>query len=264
MPLDRLSRSDEKLLIALRRRKERAALHMFLAEGVRVAEELLDAGVVLRLIVTAPSLEDSERGRALAARVTGLGAHAVSDVELARLAPTETPQGILIVGKIPSLTPADLVLGARTLILVLDAIQDPGNFGTLVRAAAAFQTAAVIALPGTVDAWNPKAVRAAAGSSFRVPILTLEDGEALEWLQREGFSILVSDATGAAVDQLARPKRAAVVVGNEGAGVRAFWRAAADAVVAVPTPGPVESLNVAVASGILLYALTTDERNPNG
>jgi TrmH family RNA methyltransferase len=264
MALDRLSRADEKLLIALRRRKERAALRMFLAEGVRVAEELLDAGVVLRLIVTAPSLEDSERGRSLAARVAGLGAVAVSDIELARLAPTDTPQGILLVAEVPTATPETLVLGTRAVILVLDGIQDPGNFGTLVRAADAFRTAAVIALPGTVDAWNPKAVRAAAGSSFRVPILSLEDEQALEWLERAGFTVLVADADGTAVDLLTPPERAALVVGNEGAGVRALWRAAADAIVAVPTPGPVESLNVALASGILLYALTTHIRDRNG
>jgi TrmH family RNA methyltransferase len=149
-------------------------------------------------------------------------------------------------------------------ILVLDGIQDPGNFGTLVRAADAFRTAAVIALPGTVDAWNPKAVRAAAGSSFRVPILSLEDEQALEWLERAGFTVLVADADGTAVDLLTPPERAALVVGNEGAGVRALWRAAADAIVAVPTPGPVESLNVALASGILLYALTTHIRDRNG
>jgi len=264
MPAERLSRAHEKLLIALRRRKERERLRMFLAEGVRVAEELLDAGVVPRLIVTAPSLEDSERGRSLAARVAGLDARAVSDTELARLAPTDTPQGILCVAEIPSAAPENLVLHARAVILVLDAIQDPGNFGTLVRAADAFRAAAVIALPGTVDAWNPKAVRAAAGSSFRVPILSLEDEPALDWLTSEGFTVLVADANGTAVDLLARPDRAALVVGNEGAGVRALWRAAADAVVAVPTPGPVESLNVAVASGILLYALTTHERDRNG
>jgi TrmH family RNA methyltransferase len=264
MPVERLGRADEKLLFALRRRKEREARRLFIAEGVRVAEELLGAGVVLRMALVSPSLEDTDRGRALAERLKESGSVTVSEGELARLAATETPQGVLLVAESPRLARQDIVLGDAATILVLDAIQDPGNFGTLVRAADAFRVAALIALPGTVDAWNPKAVRAAAGSSFRVPILFLEDDDALDWLKCEGFALWVAEADGQAVGGLARPDRTALVIGNEGAGVRAVWRAAADAIVSVPVPGTVESLNAAVAAGILLYAITTEKRYRNG
>ncbi len=258
-----LSRADEKLLVALRRRKEREARSLFLAEGVRVAEEFLDAGIVLRLAVYAPTLEDTARGRALALRLADLGARKVSDASLQRLAATDSPQGVLLVGEIPAARQQSIEIGSAGVALVLDAVQDPGNIGTLVRAADAFRAAAVVALPGTVDAWNPKAVRAAAGSSFRVPILNLSDAVAQDWLRERGCAIVVADAAGAPIGSGTRSGPVALVVGNEGAGVRPEWLRAASDTVAVPTPGPVESLNVAVATGILLYVLTRDESTGN-
>ena len=250
-----LSRTEEKQVVALRRRKARDAERLFLAEGIRGVEELLAAGFVPRLAVCSPSLEDTERGRELARRLPPEAVRRVPDAVLERVAATESPQGILIVADIPALQPDDVQPAAGALVLVLDGVQDPGNFGTLVRAADAFRATAVLALPGTVDPWNPKSVRAAAGSSYRVPILSMGTEAALDWLRRHGMTILVADAAGEPVQRLPASSRTALVVGNEGAGVSEAWRAAADAVVAVPTPGPVESLNVAVATGILLYAL---------
>jgi TrmH family RNA methyltransferase len=257
-----LSRSDEKLLIALRRRKVRASERLFLAEGIRVAEELLDSGIVLRLAVVSPALEDTGRGRALAEQLRVRGAVEVTNAALARLADTESPQGVLLIGEMPDVDVG--VLDRASRVLALDAVQDPGNFGTLMRVADAFGVQAVCALPGTVDAWNPKAVRAAAGSSFRVPVLALTNEQTAEHMKRNGLQILVADAQGEDVARFAGSPRTALVVGNEGAGVTSFWRDAADAVVAVPTPGPVESLNVAVATGIVLYELTRTNRGAHG
>lgn len=252
-----LSRSEERLLRALHRRKHREAEGLFVAEGVRVVEELVGAGAALRWALVSPSLAGSPRGAALAETLERAGrVEHVSDAALGRLAATQSPQGVLAVAPIPTPTPETVRFEVRSICLLLDAVQDPGNFGTLVRSADAFGAAAVVALPGTVDAWNPKSVRAASGSSFRVPILQLGWNEAMSWLSAAGFRILAADVAGAPIESLPPAQRVALVVGNEGAGLSAHAKAAADARVTVPIPGPAESLNVAVAAGILLYTLT--------
>lgn len=256
-----LSRAEEKLLVGLRRRKLRERDGLFLGEGVRIAEEALRSGIVLDVVAIAPSLEDTPRGVELAAR---LAEHSecrrVDEGTLARIAATESPQGIVLAGRIPDPNVA-AQLDPRARVLVLDAVQDPGNFGTLVRSADAFDVAAVIALSGTVDAWNPKAVRAAAGASFRVPIMTMSAQDAVVWLRERGFTILAADAAGAPLEAGLQEGRVALVVGNEGAGVGPAMRDGADAVVAIHTPGRAESLNVAVATGILLHELTKGDRS---
>jgi len=257
-----LSRAEQKRIRALRQRKNRDRERRFLAEGVRIVEDLLAARIEVDLIVASSSLEDTERGRRLAAKLAGIApVRRVGDAELARLAATETPQGVLVVGVQPrSDWPSLAAESDGRPWLVLDAVQDPGNFGTLVRSADAFGATGVVTLPGTVDPWNPKSVRAAAGSTFRVPVWTAEPAAAFERLRRLGIRILAADAAGRAIggEDLERP--VALVVGNEGAGLNDAVRAAADGVVGVPMPGRAESLNVAVAAGILLYLLTRKAR----
>jgi TrmH family RNA methyltransferase len=140
--------------------------------------------------------------------------------------------------------------------LVLDAVQDPGNFGTLVRCADAFGVNLVIAMTGTVDPWNPKAVRAAAGAAFHVPIVQAKTATALDWLEAQGFAIWAADAGGEPALSLDRPSRVALVAGNEGAGISDAVTQRTGRHVAVPIRGRADSLNVAVATGILLYLLT--------
>ncbi len=252
-----LSSAEAKIVRGLRRRKIREAEGLFLAEGIRVAEELLASGVDLRLAVAAPSLEDTPRGAALRSTVAALPAfREVAESELARLADTEAPQGILLVGAIPRTELEALEVRGSAVILVLDGVQDPGNVGTLVRTADAFGALAVAALPGTADPWNPKVVRAAAGSLFRVPVLQPDRTALLEWLGARGFTLCAASAQGEPIEALPASRRVALVLGNEGAGVDAALAAAADAVVAVPIRGGAESLNVAVAGAILLYLLT--------
>jgi RNA methyltransferase, TrmH family len=250
------STAERRLIAALRRRKERERNGLFLAEGVRVVEELLASPIVPRLAVVSSTLGDSPRGAALRdALAARCPVRTVPEHELAQLADTDTPQGVVVAAAIPRAAPAAGALPARCTVLLLDAVQDPGNFGTLVRSAVAFAAPLVIALPGTVDPWNGKAVRSAAGASFRVPILQQATTDAAGWLREHGFVLYVADAGGTPVDELPPAPRVALAVGNEGAGVGAALLSLADARVAVPMPGPAESLNVAVAAGILLYAL---------
>ncbi|HEY8470202.1 MAG TPA: RNA methyltransferase [Longimicrobiales bacterium] len=257
-----LSRSEQKLLHGLKRRKIRAERGLFIAEGVRLVEALLDAGIDPRLVVVSPTLEDTERGRRLAARLADLPVlRRVEDSVLRELADTESPQGVLAVAAIPRHELAGIRVEGAATALVLDGVQDPGNVGTLVRTADAFGVLFVAALPGTVDPWNAKAVRASAGAAFRIPIVQPGWDELLEWLHRNGFALYGADAGGRRIDDVAMPARVALAVGNEGAGLGAEARAAAEEMVAVPIRPEAESLNVAVAAAVLLYVMTRRGRS---
>lgn len=250
-----LSRTKEKLLARLRDRKGRRREEAVLVEGVRAIDEALDAGLEGRFAVVAPSLRTAAHGRALVRRLeaSGVPLEEVDDDALESLSDTETPQGVLLVAREPEVTLPDL-LHERSRILILDAVQDPGNLGTLVRAARAFALDGVLALDGTVDPWNPKAVRAAAGTSFRVPVARARWEEVASALPG-GMRLLVAEPGGRDVETVSAAGPWALVVGNEGAGVReAILRTAAER-VGVPMPGGTDSLNVAVAGAVLLYAL---------
>lgn len=254
-----LSRSEEKLVRGLAQRRRRVDDRLFLAEGVRVAEELFDAGIVPRLAVTSPSLEDTDRGRRLADRLPGKApVRAVSDGELARLAPTRTPQGVLVVAEVPRAEPPALPPTGPGTALVLDGVQDPGNLGTLARTAAAFGCHALACLPGTVDPWSPKSVRAAAGALFRIPVLQTTEEAVWQWLLANRFVVLGADAGGTPVREVDLPDRVALLVGNEGAGLSASGRGRCRQMIAVPMRAAADSLNVAVAAAILLYELTRE------
>lgn len=258
-----VTRAREKLLRRLGRRTARSREGLFVVEGVRAAAEALDAGLAVEFALCAPGLDEGERGRALAARLAaaGVGVERVSDRELARFADTEAPQGILLVCAQPRRTLADLAVSALTTLLVCDALQDPGNLGALIRSAAAFGAAGVVALDGTVDAWNPKAVRASAGAAFRLPLVPAPWSAAGGWLAEHGFELWVADARGEDVEQVGRRGPVALVIGNEGSGVRREIKAAAARTVAVPVEGRVESLNAAIAGSILLYRLARTVRH---
>lgn len=253
-----LSVREQKELRALQRRKEREAEGRFVAEGIRVVEDLLASPLRLRWAAAASSLEDTERGRALLAGLerAGVPIRYLADADFAAHAGTESPQGVLAVADTPRWRFDDLLGDARgrAVVLVLDAVQDPGNFGTLVRSAEALGAAGVIALRGTVDPWNPKSIRAAVGSSFRLPIVAAEWPDASVWLRRERFTILAADVGGETPP--VGVERAALVVGNEGAGLSPGVLADADGVVGVSLRGRAESLNVAAAAAILLHELT--------
>lgn len=181
---------------------------------------------------------------------------------------TESPQGIAALVEPPrfslaealgeSDTPAVAPAHAVPLVVLTAALQDPGNFGSLVRSAEAFGASGVIALPGTVDVWNAKALRASAGSAFRVPVVQEKSSPAFAALAERRISILAAvparghdDAIPCSQYDLTRP--AALLIGNEGSGLSHDLLDRCDARIAIPTPGPVESLNAAVAASILLY-----------
>jgi TrmH family RNA methyltransferase len=240
----------------LRRRKARERDGRFVAEGVRVAEEVLRAGLVVDGVLASPTLDGAPRGPALRAAFAarGIPVTDVTDRDFASAADTDAPQGVLVVARQPEATWPAVTDGLR--LLVLDALQDPGNVGAAIRTAAALGVAATVALPGTVDPWNAKVVRAAVGAQCHHPVLmtTLEAFDA--WRAAHALPLWGADHRGAAVGTTGpAPRALALAVGNEGAGLGDALRPRCDRLVAIPISSAVESLNVGVATGILLWAL---------
>jgi len=184
----------------------------------------------------------------------------VSTAEFASAADTDTPQGILAIAEIPNHTLSDLPEQKTVRLVVLDALQDPGNVGTILRTGAALGASAIVSLPGTVDLWNAKVVRSSMGAHFHYPALSCTWEELTTFLSRTGTVLWGSDTEGEplsvlAVDREQLPARLALAVGNEGGGLSALTRGAAAKLIAVEIEPGVESLNVAVATGIMLYEL---------
>jgi RNA methyltransferase, TrmH family len=252
-----LSRAETRLIHALQQRKARETKGLFLAEGVRVVEELLRSGIDLDFAAVSTSLEDNERGsqlrRALEERCA---VHELSDRDLNARSATEQPQGVLVVARVPSSQLRDIQAAERSAVLVVDAVQDPGNLGTLIRTADAFGLTFIAVLPGSVDPWNPKVVRASAGSTFHLPIIQSGTDSLFEWLRDHGPEVWGAELDGTDVSGIAPPERVALVVGNEGAGLHNETRAHLNRAVSIGMRGRAESLNVAVAAGILMYLLT--------
>lgn len=239
----------------LQRRKGRRRRGLAVAEGVRLVEEALAAGVRLHGVVAANDLDAGPRGAAL---LETLGRHDVPVVivtprTLEQLADTDTPQGVLAVLEPPRWSLADIRPARRAPVLVLDAVQDPGNVGTLIRTAFALGAAGAILLPGSAEPSNPKVLRAAMGATFRLPWAMAGDGEFRAWVRETDATVWAAAADGSPVHRLSPPERLALVVGNEGAGVRPAVREMSRASVAIPLARGAESLNVAVAAGIVLF-----------
>jgi len=223
-------------------------------EGPKMLEEALRAGLCLTTVFVA---QDSER------LIEAL--HVPPETEILQLPrklldaalATETPQPVAALIEPPQWT-WENVLGLRRraapLVVVLAGIQDPGNLGTILRSAEAFGATGIVSLPGTVSAWNPKAVRASAGSILRMPLIATTAEECFPRLHRGDVTILATVPFRAkAANEVNLAKPAALMIGNEGKGIPGDLLARADALVTIPCPGPVESLNAAVAASVLLY-----------
>ncbi len=243
----------------LQRRKARERQQRFVAEGVRTVEALLASGLPVEGILVTAGLREQPRGRELIAAAVGRGIAVaeVSEAELESAADTDTPQGVLAVAPIPdrSLRPP---VGPFSRFLVLDALQDPGNVGTVIRTAAALGVTATVALPGTVDLWNAKVVRSSMGALFVHPALPMLWETFAAFVAAHAVPVWAADTDGVPLDQVTTaslPAHLALVVSNEGAGLSAPVSAAVSSRVAIRMAPGTESLNVAVAAGILLHAL---------
>jgi|HubBroStandDraft_1064217.scaffolds.fasta_scaffold45553_2 TrmH family RNA methyltransferase len=223
-------------------------------EGPKLLAEALSAGLRIHTVFAAQGFEQLLDGLPLPSETEVLLVpRRLLDAALA----TVTPQPIAALVKPPEWTWTHLLGSSHSqvpLLVVLAGLQDPGNLGTILRSAEAFGATGIISLPGTVSPWNPKAVRASAGSVFRVPLVATDPQESMKRLRKAGIKTL--GATTEAVQpagfaDLAGP--VAILIGNEGNGIPPDLAAQVDGSITIPCPGPVESLNAAVAASVLLY-----------
>lgn len=241
----------------LKRRKSRERNGRFVAEGVRTVEELLRSPLTIEAaLFTERASLDIRAGMAIRAiEARGVPLELVSDADFGSAADTEHSQGILVIARQPRRQLDELAVADSLRLLVLDAIQDPGNVGVLIRTAAGLGAHAVVALPGTVDLWNAKVVRSAVGAHFGFPALEATVDETMAFLDRHAVPLWGTDAAGASVETVTPPARLALAVGNEGAGLSASLRERCSTVVSLPMSSAVESYNVSVAAALTLYAL---------
>ena len=213
---------------------------LILAEGPRLLDEALRSGVEIRAVILAESVPEV----AGPAGFGGARLVRVPDALFDKLASTEAPQGVLALVRAPEWTQQDLLTGTP-LVVVLDGIQEPGNAGAILRTAEAFAATGAVFLKGTVSPYNPKALRASAGSIFRLPLV-------LAGVIPPGLAVYAADARAALpLSEANLREPCAIVIGGEGGGVTPGI-AAQSIPVRIPTAN-VESLNAAVAAGILLY-----------
>lgn len=218
-------------------------------------EEALAAGVPVRGAVVAPALEATRRGEALERALVeaGIKVEHVDDRALGELADTEHPQGVVAVIEPRDWSLDDIALTPNAAVLVLDAVQDPGNVGTMVRTAFALGAAGVVTLPGTADLSNAKVIRGSMGATFRLPCVATDPDELALWAGSHDAGLWVTAADGGVVPREPRNAPVLLVLGNEGAGVSDTMSARATRRVGIPLAPGAESLNVAIAAGILLY-----------
>lgn len=238
-----------KLIASLAQRKYRERHDLVLLEGERLIRQALAFGASIRLVAAGPPWSGHPLLEEL--RQAGAEVFLAAPNVLKKLSGTETPQGLVAAAS--AVAEQALDLAGASWVLVADRIQDPGNFGALLRTAVAAGVDGVACTAGTVDPKNPKAVRASAGAYFAARLLTGAGAADLgEALRAAGFRIAVADARGE-VDAFSFDwtGKVALVVGNEGAG--AGPQIGPTHRVRLPMPGGVESLNAAVAGSILIY-----------
>jgi TrmH family RNA methyltransferase len=219
-------------------------------EGLHLVQEAVQSGLQLNTVFVAQGYESLLNDLRLPDSTELL---ALPPEILASAVTTEAPQPIAALAQPPSWSWQHL-LAPNSLLIVLAGLQDPGNLGTILRSAEAFGASGVIALPGTVSPWNPKAMRASAGSVFRLPLLHATEEDCFARLRAARIQTIAAmphHATPLAEHALHYPT--ALVIGSEGPGIPPSIADRCTARVTIPTPGPVESLNAAVAASVLLY-----------
>jgi TrmH family RNA methyltransferase len=251
-----ITSSANDRLKAVRRLARTRHASSFVVEGHRQLRRALDARATVRAVYAAPELflGDSDpglvaRAERRGAEIVELGARAFRSISTG-----VRPDGVLAVVERWPTAIGSLPLGPRPLLLVAQGIERPGNLGTIVRTACSAGADALVACDARADLFHPDTVRGAVGTLFHVPLAQCTTDEALPWLRRRGLRIVVAAPDGErALWDAHLDGPVAVVVGSERHGVSPQWRNAAHETVSIPMPGPSDSLNVAVAAGVVLF-----------
>ncbi len=252
-----VTRAEQKTVRTLRTKKGRKAYGLFAAEGVRLLEEAFRFKTRPEKLYCASTMI-SPRARTLADRFerTGVTVQNVSGSDLAQMAQTKTSQGLLAVFKRPRWKLTELRSRRLRKVLLCENLSDPGNVGTLIRSALAFDFDLVILCGDCAEPFSPKVVRSSVGAVFGLMVVTATTSEALEHLVRSDFALVAAALTGSrqmktALPEL-KPGRLALAVGSEAEGLSPMLLENAQSVVRIPHSRRVESLNSAVAGAILM------------
>jgi len=241
-----------------KRREEQA----FIIEGVRLAEEALQAGWDAEQVFFTDLLD--ERGKRIVGEFSArhVPVEPVSSVVMNALSETETPQGLLVVVRQQTLTlPTN-----PDFLLIIDSVRDPGNLGTIIRSAAAAGVQGVLLAPGCVDAWSGKVLRAGMGAHFHISIYALGWAEIRRIVKGSTgtLKVYLADSAGGVSYTAADFRRPlALVVGGEAVGAGSEALSLSDEKVHIPMPGGSESLNAAIAASILLFEVVRQRGQPN-
>lgn len=217
---------------------------LFVAEGEKLVHDFLASGIRAKVIFCSqPELIQSFP----VAKVVEVSAEHMKSISF-----LESPSPVLAVFEQPQWNVS--TFGDGQMVLLLDRVQDPGNVGTLLRAALWYGVREVAVVPGTVDLWNPKVVQASMGALAHVKSISLESKQWVEWAKESGRRIVVADLNGQHARTFNWPSKTLLVLGNEGQGVGAAFTDAADSVLTLPGDSArMESLNVGVSGATLLY-----------
>lgn len=222
-------------------------------ESVHLIEEAIRSGLRFRAVFF------SHSGRARAERLLPqLSTHVetllLPDEVFQSAAATETTQGVAALVRLKQHELAEVLATPEPLLMVCAGLQDPGNLGTIIRCAEAFEASGVLLGEGTVSAFNSKVMRASAGSIFRLPVVRVELRAVLDTLRQRGLRLLATSShKGTPVDEASLTGAVALFIGNEGAGLPREITRQIDETVAIPHSARVESLNAGVAASIVLY-----------
>ena len=247
-----------KLVRSLDKKKSRLKEGLFMIEGVRNCYEALtsDANISF-LLVKESKCENPEIAKLIEmAEDKNIRVIPVEDRIFATAGNTEESQGIIVVAEIKDYSVEEfLVKVGNKKLAVLDGLQDPGNVGTILRTAWAADIGGIILVNNSADLYNPKVVRSTMGAIYNVPFIRLENQAAIELLKKNNYTLAVADAGGEDYRKFnAVSKKVAWLLGSEGNGVSDFWREKADVTLSIPMAPNVESLNVAIAAGILFFS----------
>jgi len=239
----------------LQRRGSRRRGSQAVLETTRLCEEALDARIEFVGAVYSPRLEQNPAGTGLLARLrsASMRLQEVSDQTIKDMADTDTPQGVLAVIKPRIWTLDEIPLDPPVRIVVLDGVRDPGNVGPICRSGFGLGAGGVVLLTGTARLAHPKVLRAAAGATFRFPVVESDVARLTDWLEAGAVELWAAASGAEDLRVVSLPPRVAIAIGNEGAGVGPDVKRLARRHVAIPLAPHADSLNAATAAALLLY-----------
>lgn len=251
----------------LQQRKEREATGLFVVEGIRHVGEAIEARAEVQYICYAPDLLVSPFARELIARESARGqrCYALAPEVFRSLADKENPQGLLAVVRRPQVTLDTLAPDTHSWLVALVAPQDPGNIGAILRSVDAVGANGLLLLEGGADPYHPNAVRASLGALFWMPIVSATFAEFVNWSKARGYHLYGTSAHGAEdYQQVTYTRPLILLLGSEQKGLSPEQAAACEHLVRLPMVGRVTSLNLAVAAGVMLYAMMAVGGQPFG